>query len=99
MLISYSEPTQLTSHWENLQQPVHGANQQADRLRLLAALDEGWQIQEVAKYLAHGSNDEDRGYLLTLYHPQRRLTRECNVVSNSAIDALLAFEGLPGFIA
>lgn len=85
--------------WEQLQQPVHGANQQPDTLRLLAALDEGWQIQEVANYLAHGLNAEGRGYLITLYHSQRRLTREWNVNLSPSMDALLAFEGIPSILA
>ncbi len=92
---------QITSFnsWEQLQQPVHGASQHADTLRLLAALDEGWQIQEVANYLAHGHNAEGRGYLITLYHSQRRLTREWNVALSSSMNALLAFEGIPDISA
>ena len=84
--------------WDCYQQPVHSANHQADTLRLLAALDEGWQILEAANYLAHGINDEDRGFLLTLYHPQRGLTREWSVTNSSSMNNLLAFEGVPGYI-
>ena len=91
--------TDSYNSWEQLQQPVHGASQQADTLRLLAALDEGWQIQEVANYLAHGLNAEGRGYLITLYHSQRMLTREWNVALSPSMDALLAFEGIPGILA
>jgi hypothetical protein len=94
MLITIENQTNNTNLWDRLQQPVHGSSHQADTLCLLAALDEGWQIQESASYLAHGNNAEGRGYLLTLYHPKRRLTHEWNVASSSDMDALLAFEGV-----
>jgi len=83
--------------WESLQQPVHGSGHSSDYLRLLAALDEGWQILEAADFLAHGKNAEGRGYLLTLTHPHRRLTREWDVARSPEMDALLAFESVPGF--
>jgi hypothetical protein len=83
------------ARWEGLQQPVHGSAHTADYLRLLAALDEGWQIAEAAEMLAHGSNAEGRGYLLTLMHPRRRLTREWNVMRSPEMDRLLAYEVVP----
>lgn len=83
------------TRWEGLQQPVHGSAHTADYLRLLAALDEGWQIAEAAELLAHGTNAEGRGYLLTLMHPRRRLTREWNVMRSPEIDRLLAYEAVP----
>jgi hypothetical protein len=95
MFTTYNE-NYLFNPWERLQQPVHGASQQADVLRMLAALDEGWQILDVANYLAHGSNAEGRGYLLTLYHPQRRMTRECNVGYSAGMEALLATQRAAG---
>ena len=97
MLTIQNDQTISINRSEHLQQPVHGSNQHADTLRLLAALDQGWQIQEAAIYLAHGSNTEGLGYLLTLYHPKLRLTREWNTMHSADLDALLAFEGVPGF--
>jgi hypothetical protein len=97
LFTTQNDQTNTINRWELLQQPVHGTCQHADTLRLLAALDEGWQIQEAAIYLAHGSNAEGLGYLLTLYHPHLRLTREWNTVHSADLDALLAFEGVPGF--
>jgi len=87
-----------TPRWESLQQPVHGSAQPADCLRLLAALDEGWRIMEAAQLLAHGKNAEGRGYLLTLAHPRRGLTSEWDVARSPEIEALLAFEAVPGYL-
>ena len=97
MLSIHNNQTKINNRWDHIQQPVHGVNQQADMLRLLAALDEGWQILEAANYLAHGTNAEDRGYLLTLFNPQRRLTRECNVKSSPSMDSLLHVQGVLTF--
>jgi hypothetical protein len=96
MLKTIDNQFNLNNQWECQQQPVHGSCQHADTLRLLAALDEGWQILEAANYLAHGNNAEGLGYLLTLYHPRLRLTREWNASYSKDMEALLAFEGVPG---
>ena len=97
MLNTQNAPLETTQRWERLQQPVHGSAHSSDYLRLLAALDEGWRILEVADFLAHGKNAEGRGYLLTLAHPRLMLTREWNVARSPEVTALLAFEGVPGF--
>jgi hypothetical protein len=83
------------TRWECLQQPVHGTPRAADYLRILAALDEGWQIVEAADMLAHGKNDEGRGYVLTLMHSRRMLTHEWNVMRSPEIDFLLSQEHVP----
>jgi hypothetical protein len=98
MLTKLNDQTETINRWERIQQPVHGTGQAADALRLLAALDEGWQIVESADYLAHGNNAEGRGYILTLLHPHRLLTREWSVARSPEIASLLAFEGVPGCI-
>lgn len=97
MLTITNHEVESQYRWERMQQPVHGSDQSADTLRLLAALDAGWQIIETADYLAHGLNAEGRGYLLTLFHPHLHLTREVNAARNPEIEGLLAFEGVPGF--
>jgi hypothetical protein len=94
MLKNINTKIKNNNQWEGLQQPVHGTSYHADTLRLLAALDEGWQVLEAARYLAHGSNAEGLGYLLTLYHPKLRLTREWNVSYSQDMKALLDFEGV-----
>ncbi len=83
------------TRWEFLQQPVHGSPHAADYLRILAALDEGWQIVEAADILAQGSNAEGRGYVLTLMHSRRLLTREWNVMRSPEVDMLLRHEHVP----
>ena len=89
--------TKYSSPWEHIQQTNYGSSPQTDTSQLLNALDEGWQIQEVANYLAHGRNAESLGYLLTLYHPQRRLVREWNVDYSPGIEALLIMQAVPGY--
>jgi len=95
MLEVMNRNMKIGTRWEGLQQPVHGSAHAADYLRLLAALDEGWQIVEAAEILAHGSNAEGRGYVLTLVHPRRLLTREWNVMRTPELVALLAHEVVP----
>ena len=95
MLNTLNATTQIGTRWDCIQQPVHGSAHTADYLRLLAALDEGWQIVEAADMLAHGTNAEGRGYVLTLMHSRRLLTREWNVMRSPELDALLAHEVVP----
>ena len=95
MLNTLNTTMQIGTRWDCLQQPVHGNAHAADYLRLLAALDEGWQIVEAADMLAHGTNAEGRGYLLTLMHSRRFLTREWSVMRNPEVDSLLAREFAP----
>jgi len=97
MLNTSNQLIENSTRWERVQQPVHGTGRSSDYLRLLAALDEGWQIVETADFLAQGANAEGQGYLLTLMHPRRLLTREWSVPSSPEVTALLAFEGVPGF--
>lgn len=95
MLNTMNTTTKVGVRWERIQQPIHGSAHAADYLRLLAALDEGWQIVEAADMLAHGKNAEGRGYVLTLMHSRRLLTREWNITRSTEIDALLACEAVP----
>lgn len=96
MIATRKKQAGVSDRWEHVQQPVHGTGQPADYFRLLAALDEGWQIVETAEYLAHGTNAEGHSYLLTLLHPHRLLTREWTVTYSPEMEALLGIEGVPG---
>ncbi len=96
MLVS-DNSIQYVHSWEQLQQATYSTKSQAETSQLLAALDEGWQIQETATYLAHGSNAEELGYLLTLYHPRRNRIQEMNVDHGPGIEAILAMQAVPGY--
>ena len=95
MLNTLDQTLRTETRWEHIQQPIHGSAHAADYLRLLAALDEGWQIAEAADMLAHGANAEGRGYLLTLTHSRRLLTRQWSVMGSPDIDLLLTNEHVP----
>lgn len=43
---------------------------------VIDALKKGWTVSEVASVLAHGQNDEGRGFLVTLMEPKNHLSRE-----------------------
>jgi len=55
----------------------------------------GWVISEAALVLAHGNNNENSGYLLTLSDPGGRYTRETFVSRSLDVDDLLARERVP----
>jgi hypothetical protein len=95
MLDIMNATMKIGTRWDGIQQPVHGSAHAADYLRLLAALDEGWQIVEAADMLAHGTNAEGRGYVLTLTHSRRLLTREWHLMRSPELDTLLAHEIVP----
>jgi hypothetical protein len=43
---------------------------------VIEALKRGWMVSDVAHVLAHGKNDEGRGFLVTLMQPQNHVLRE-----------------------
>jgi hypothetical protein len=81
--------------WSSLQQPLHATALPEDYLRLLAALDEGWQILEVARLSARRAQGLSEHYLLTLTHPARMLARQTTLRKNGQIDGLLEREHVP----
>jgi carotenoid cleavage dioxygenase-like enzyme len=58
-------------------------------------LHQGWMISEAALVLAHGNNNENSGYLLTLSDPGGRYIREAFVTRSMDVDDLLARERVP----
>jgi hypothetical protein len=58
-------------------------------------LDQGWIISEAAQMLAHGLNDENSGYILTLTDPTGRFMRETFVSRSAEMDSLLKQEFVP----
>lgn len=81
--------------WSSLQRPLHATNLAEDHLRLLAALDDGWQILEAARLSARGEQGLGEYYLLTLTHPARMLVRQTTLRKNGQIDELLEHERVP----
>jgi len=40
------------------------------------AIRKGWTVSDVANVLAHGRNDEGRGFLVTLMEPKNHMSRQ-----------------------
>ena len=40
---------------------------------VIEALKKGWSVLDVATVLAHGKNDEGRGFLVTLMEPKNHI--------------------------
>jgi len=57
---------------------------------MIEALDKGWMISDVANVLAHGQNDEGRGYLVTLAEPKNHLSREMYLPYSLEAETFLA---------
>lgn len=58
-------------------------------------LGKGWIISEAAQMLAHGRNDENSGYILTLSDPTGHFMRETFVRRSADMDALLKQQLVP----
>ena len=62
---------------------------------MIEALKKGWVISEVVTVLAHGQNDEGRGYLVTLMEPERYLLHKLYLPYSLEAEALLNQASLP----
>ena len=58
-------------------------------------LHQGWTISEAAQMLAHGQNNENSGYILTLADPTGHFMRETYVPRSADMDDLLKRELVP----
>ncbi len=58
-------------------------------------LSDGWFISEAITLLAHGVNDENGGYILTLGDPSGRFIRETFVPRSADVDELLKRQRVP----
>jgi len=56
---------------------------------VIEALNKGWTISEFATVLAHGQNDEGRGFLVTLMEPKDHISREVYLPYSAETEALL----------
>ena len=58
-------------------------------------LSNGWVISEAVTLLAHGVNNENGGYILTLSDPSGRFIRETFVPRSLDVDELLKRQRVP----
>ena len=57
---------------------------------MIEALDKGWMVSNVANVLAHGRNDEGRGFLVILAEPKKHLSREMYLPYSPEAETFLA---------
>ena len=62
---------------------------------VLEALKDGWTVADVATVLAHGRNDEGRGFLVTLMQPKSHLSRKVYLPYSIEIESLLNRASMP----
>ena len=56
---------------------------------MMEALNKGWTVSTVANMLAHGQNDEGRGFLVTLAEPNDHLSREMYLPYSPDVESFL----------
>lgn len=87
--------TETLARWNHLQEPSRFSQHGASYLRLLSALDSGWQIVGMVKwYSSQKQNDQDQ-YCFTLAHPSGRETQRLWVPHSHAIVQFINDEQLP----
>ena len=57
---------------------------------VIEALNTGWTVSDVANVLAHGRNDEGRGFLVKLMEPKSHLSREVYLPYTAETEAMLS---------
>jgi hypothetical protein len=64
-------------------------------INVIAALKKGWTVSEVATVLAHGQNDEGRGFLVTLMEPKNHMSREMYLPYSTETETFLKHVSIP----
>ena len=59
---------------------------------VLEALRTGWTISSVTTVLAHGQNDEGRGFLVTFAEPKNHMLREVYLPYSTEAEKLLKLD-------
>ena len=59
------------------------------------ALNKGWTVLDVVTVLAHGQNDEGRGFLVTLMQAQNHISREVYLPYSPETETLLDKASMP----
>lgn len=62
---------------------------------VIDALKMGWTVSEVATVLAHGQNDEGRGFLVTLVEPRNHMSREMYLPYSIETETFLKRASIP----
>jgi hypothetical protein len=62
---------------------------------VIDALKKGWTVSEVATVLAHGQNDEGRGFLVTLVESKSHMSREMYLPYSTEIETFLKRASTP----
>ena len=62
---------------------------------IIDALNKGWTVLGVATVLAHGQNDEGRGFLVTLVEPKIHMSREVYLPYSTETEAMLKQVSMP----
>ncbi len=64
-------------------------------INVITALKKGWTVSEVATVLAHGQNDEGRGFLVTLMEPKNHMSREMYLPYSTETETFLKRVSIP----
>ena len=62
---------------------------------VIEALKTGWAVSSVATVLAHGQNDEGRGFLVTLMEPKNHMSREVYLPYSTETEKLVNRASMP----
>jgi hypothetical protein len=62
---------------------------------VIEALNNGWMISEVANVLAHGRNDEGRGFLVTFAEPVNHMLYKLYLPYSAEAESLLNQASMP----
>ena len=62
---------------------------------VIEALKTGWAVSNVTTVLAHGQNDEGRGFLVTLMEPKSHMSREVYLPYSTETEKLLNRASMP----
>ena len=64
-------------------------------INVITALKKGWTVSEVARVLAHGQNDEGRGFLVTLMEPKNHMSCEMYLPYSTETETFLKRVSIP----
>lgn len=57
--------------------------------KFIEAINTGWMVSDVANVLAHGQNDEGRGFLVTLMELKNHMSRQVYLPYSPETETLL----------